>query len=115
LRENLVLLPHHSEFFHPDLVNACDAVVGKAGYSTIAEVYSAGVPFGYVERAGFPESSALTAFVEREMIGLPIDTAGFRNGRWLERLPELLAFPRKPRKGPGGSEQVSAFICGLIQ
>ncbi len=45
-RNNLVLMPRFSEFFHPDLVNACDAVVGKAGYSTAAEVYHAGVPFG---------------------------------------------------------------------
>ena len=33
---NTVMLPHHSEFFHPDLILASDTVVGKAGYSTIA-------------------------------------------------------------------------------
>jgi hypothetical protein len=33
-KQNLVLLPHHSGFYHPDLVNASDAVIGKVGYST---------------------------------------------------------------------------------
>jgi hypothetical protein len=55
----VVLLPHHSDFFHPDLVNACDAVIGKAGYSTVAEVYHAGVPFGYIARPRFRESQVL--------------------------------------------------------
>jgi hypothetical protein len=35
-RGRLIALPHRSEFYHPDLVAACDAVVGKAGYSTVA-------------------------------------------------------------------------------
>ena len=40
VEKNLILLPHHSVFFHPDLVNASDAVVGKLGYSTLAAVLS---------------------------------------------------------------------------
>ena len=42
---NLHFLPFESDFFHPDLVHAADLVVGKAGYSMIAEVWAAGVPF----------------------------------------------------------------------
>ena len=55
LEDNLILLPHHSTFFHPDLVNACDVVIGKNGYSTVSEVYHAGVPFGFVSRPNFRE------------------------------------------------------------
>ncbi|MGE5839736.1 MAG: hypothetical protein ACM34H_07355, partial [Deltaproteobacteria bacterium] len=47
---NLFLLPHRSEFFHPDLVQASDALIGKVGYSTLSEVYWAGIPFGYIAR-----------------------------------------------------------------
>ena len=46
VRHNLVFLPNHSTFFHPDLINAVDVVIGKVGYSTLAEVYPAGVPYG---------------------------------------------------------------------
>ena len=69
-RKNLVLLPQHSAFFHPDLVHASDAVIGKAGYSTIAEVFSAGIPFGYVPRKGFRESAVLESFI-RNLIFCP--------------------------------------------
>ena len=47
---NVTLLPHHSEYFHPDLVGAADAVVGKVGYSTLSEIYHGEVPYGYIKR-----------------------------------------------------------------
>ena len=110
----LVLLPHHSDFFHPDLVNAADAVIGKAGYSTVAEVYNAGVPFGYVGRPNFRESKALTAFIKQEMIGLPIKGSQFQNGAWLSSLSDLLALPRVHRNNSSGADQVAAFVCELL-
>ena len=42
--DNLIILPHRSDFYHPDLVNAADAVVGKVGYSTLSEIYHGGGP-----------------------------------------------------------------------
>ncbi|MBI5895745.1 MAG: hypothetical protein HZB24_07000, partial [Desulfobacterales bacterium] len=33
----VILLPTHSGYFHPDLLQAADLLIGKAGYSTIAE------------------------------------------------------------------------------
>lgn len=114
LPDNLVSLPHHSNFFHPDLVNASDAVIGKVGYSTVAEVYWSGVAFGYVPRQQFRESQALVAFVEREMCGLPISDAEFDGGRWLSLLPDLLALPRVARSGLNGAEQVAQFVDDLL-
>jgi UDP:flavonoid glycosyltransferase YjiC (YdhE family) len=110
----IVLLPHHSDFFHPDLVNAADAVIGKAGYSTVAEVYNAGVPFGYVGRPRFRETAALTAFIEQEMKGLPITEAKFQSGKWLSSLADLLALPRIRRKDSNGADQVANFIYELL-
>ena len=111
---NLVLLPHHSDYFHPDLVNASDAVIGKVGYSTVAEVYCAGVPFGYIVRKKFPESGILASFIDNQMKGLPIDEQDFYNGNWISSLPDLLAMPRLRRQSPRGSEQIARFICGLL-
>jgi hypothetical protein len=90
-RGSLVLLPHHSEFYHPDLVNACDAVVGKVGYSTLAEAYYAGLPCGYVLRARFREAPVLAEFIRAEMQGFEIPAARFESGDWLDALPDLLA------------------------
>ncbi|MDM8524441.1 hypothetical protein QUF80_13820 [Desulfococcaceae bacterium HSG8] len=111
---NTVLLPHNSDFFHPDLINACDAVVGKAGYSTIAEVYHAGVPFGYISRPFFRESGVLTSFIEKQMSGLPIEEADFQDGKWVSHLEKLLSLPRLQRNEPNGSEQAAQFIYNLV-
>ena len=109
-----VLLPHHSEFFHPDLVNAADAVIGKAGYSTVSEVYNAGVPFGYIGRSRFRETQSLTAFIEKEMKGLPITETLFQDGEWLSSLEDLLELPRIHRNGPNGADEIADFIRELL-
>ena len=112
---NLVRLPHHSDYFHPDLVNACDAVIGKVGYSTLAEIYYAGVPFGYVARSRFRESQKLVSFIENRMCGKPISGDQFYSGGWLSSLPALLALPRINRKDPQGAEQAARFVYDLIK
>ena len=73
----IIRLPHHSGIYHPDLVYASDALVGKLGYSTLAEVYAANVRFGYIPRRRFRESPPLAKFVEREMAGMSIDDEEF--------------------------------------
>jgi Glycosyl transferase family 1 len=111
---NLVLLPHRSGLFHPDLINACDAVIGKAGYSTIAEVYQAGVPFGCVERETFPESGVLASFVRNEMNGLVIGAKEFFGDLWVSRIRDLLAMPRLTRSGENGAQQAAEAIRGFL-
>jgi hypothetical protein len=111
---NLFPLPHHSELFHPDLVNASDAVIGKVGYSTLAEVYNAGVPFGYIARRKFRESPILVSYIENQMRGLSIDGDEFYNGRWISCLPDLLSFPRIQRDDSCGATEVSLFIYDLL-
>jgi UDP:flavonoid glycosyltransferase YjiC (YdhE family) len=110
LEANLILLPQRSDYFHPDLVSAADAVVGKVGYSTLAETYRAGVPFGYIARKEFRESEVLVSFVEKEMEGFAVDEPDFFSGKWLSRLPALLARPRKKPKQPNGAREIVRFI-----
>jgi hypothetical protein len=112
---NLVLLPHHSEFFHPDLVTACDGVIGKLGYSTVAEVYHAGIPLAYVARPRFRESARVAQFVHAHMEGLEIREASFQNGDWLDKLPELLARPRIRRRETNGAIRAAEYISGLLK
>jgi UDP-N-acetylglucosamine:LPS N-acetylglucosamine transferase len=111
----VILLPHRSDFFHPDLVNAADVVIGKAGYSTIAEVYQAGVPFGYVPRPNFREMPPLIAFIEKEMSGMCIDADDFLAGKWLRKARQLLDFPRTQRPDGDGSRQAASMITQLLK
>jgi len=111
---NVIILPHHSEFFHPDLINASDAIVGKVGYSTLAEVYHSGVPFGYIKRAHFQESEILASYIREHMKGVVIKEKKFQEGSWVTQLSELLALSRIKRKGPNGAEQVARFLLRLL-
>lgn len=113
--DNLILLPHRSDFFHPDLVNGADVVVGKAGYSTIAEVYHAGVPFGYVPRSNFRETAKLVAFIEKEINGLYVGIEDFQAGKWLRKISQLLDLNRTQRHNSNGSHQVAAMITDLLK
>ena len=109
-QNNALLLPTHGGIYHPDLTAAADALVGKVGYSTVAEVYDAGVPFGCVARPWFRESRVLAAFAQHRMTGIQIDMEEFEGGDWLPRLPRLLDAPRVERTGPRGSDLAARYV-----
>jgi len=112
---SLILLPRHSGHYHPDLVRAADAVVGKAGYSTLAEVYRAGVPFGYILPGGFRESNVLSDFIRDRMPGMPITEKRFHTAAWLDDLPDLLALPRGDPPVLDGAREASRVLLEILQ
>lgn len=110
---NVVLLPHHSPFYHPDLIAAADVVVCKVGYSTVSEAYHAGVPLGYVPRLHFPESPYLESFIQQRMAGLPIPVAAAQTCAWVEHLDALLALPRLPAS-ESGAGAVAELVAAVL-
>jgi hypothetical protein len=115
IRDHQIRLPHRSEFFHPDLITSADAVIGKVGYSTLAEIYHAGVPFGFIKRSNFRESDILAVFIEEQMSGFSIPEAGFHSGQWLTELSRLLNIRRIERKGENGAIQIARFVQNLLE
>jgi hypothetical protein len=113
-RNQVVLLPHRSPVFPPDLVCACDAVVSKTGYSILAEVYHAGVPFGYVRRQRFREGPVLDTYIATHMHGIAMTESEFYSGAWLSSLSDLLALPRQPQRETRGAEQIAHFVSRLL-
>ena len=113
-RKNVIILPHRSDFYHPDLGFASDAVIGKVGYSTLSEVYYAGVPFGYVARANYNESGPMVSFIKQQMPGFAVEESEFFNGEWMDRIGELLMLPRIQREGPNGAEQIGEFLFSIL-
>ena len=113
-RGNVTALPLHSEFYHPDLINAADAVLGKVGYSTLAEVYRAGVPFGYGIRPDYPEMPALVAFLERHNCGLPLPDPDLGEGVAPEFIDRLLVRPRRTPVEPDGAAMVAERLLRVI-
>jgi len=110
-RGRLLTLPFHSKYFHPDLVHAADVVVGKLGYSTVAEVCHAGTALAYVERPRFPESPVLARFVDRNLTAVMLEPAAFATGEWLPGVHEALTAPRKASAfGDGATEAAAAIL-----
>lgn len=113
-RANLTLLPSRSDFFHPDLIHAADAVIGKAGYSTIAEVYQAGKPFGYVAKPAFRESSVLIPFIQDRLAGVPISREELYNSTWVKKIPRLLSMPVDRRERENGADEIAEFVLARL-
>ena len=111
---NCIILPQHSTFYHPDLINASDVVIGKLGYSTLSEVYYAGTPYIYVMRDEFRESAPLASFVATHMTGLPVHASDFEHGYWLDNLTQLLSCAQPKHHHRNGAEQISDMIVKLL-
>ena len=78
---------------------ACDAVLAKAGYSTLAEAAIAGVPLVVFPLPGSPESTRLAEDVEGLGLGLALeDEAAAR--RALGSPAELVHAARRGTRGP---------------
>ncbi|WP_243669137.1 hypothetical protein [Methanoculleus chikugoensis] len=65
-----------------DWIAACDLVVSKPGYSTIAEAIQAGVPMALFSREGFAEDDYLIGDVKVMGIGREVPAAAVLDGSW---------------------------------
>lgn len=111
---NLVHLPQRSGFYHPDLVQAADLVVGKVGYSTLAEVCHAGKAFGYIPPEGNRESASLAAYADAFAQGTAISPSAFESAEWLEDLDRLLELP-KMAPLPNAANIAAAIILETVE
>jgi hypothetical protein len=109
-RGQLLLLPFHSDVYHPDLVSASDAVVSKLGYSTVAEAYCGASALAYVERARFPESPVLARWVEANLVAAKIEENDLESGAWLKAVDKLLHVPRRKPEGRNGATEAAETI-----
>lgn len=108
------LLDAHCDFYHPDLMTAADALVGKAGYSTVAEACQSGLPFGYVRRPRSPESDVLEAFINRHLPCRPIAPQAYADGAWITGLAELLRQGKRRPPLENGAHRAAQYIYGLL-
>ncbi|GJL81697.1 MAG: hypothetical protein DHS20C01_13310 [marine bacterium B5-7] len=103
-----------AEFDHPSLMASFDAVIGKAGYSTVAEAYACGVPFGCFSRPGFPESAVITNFVRQHLPNVVLDGSTFASGDWAGRIDHLLSLQRHSPQPINGANQAARLIVDRL-
>ena len=112
---NVLRLPHHSKYYHPDLINASDAVVGKVGYSTLAEVYNSNIPFGYIPRPGFRESPVIENYIKNNIAGMRIPENDFHQGPWIKDVDRLCQMTQPDRTDfVNGANQIAELFQNLI-
>lgn len=113
-RGRVVRLPHRSLFYHPDLIHAADAVIGKLGYSTLAEVWSASGRLGYIARSRFPESAILESWVKTHLTHQRLDAEAFARGAVVHDLDALLDLPRNPPPTTDGAGEVAEILAAVL-
>jgi hypothetical protein len=111
---NIVRLPFKSSFYHPDLVRASDVVVGKLGYSTVAETYHAGARLFFVARPQFRESAILEKFARDVMAAEEIPEGDFVSGDWLEALAGGIPHQIPTDQRPNGADHAAELILDLL-
>ena len=114
-QQNLILLPHRTSFQHADLVAAASLVVGKLGYSTLAEVYQAATPYLFMQRRRFPESPALARFAERNLVCGELTEDEFKAANWPSRLFEFQEERRPVEAETTGSQEAADLILDLLE
>lgn len=112
----LLRLPYRGAIHHPDLVRASDLVIGKLGYSTVAEVAHYGRRFLFLRRPAFPESPVLEAYVRRLLPSALLDQPRFDRGEWSEPAAELLAAPARttPTTTDGAAATADLLLARLL-
>jgi hypothetical protein len=113
-RDNVILLPVRSPVFVPDLIAAADVVVGKLGYSTVAEAWAAGSRYLFVPRPRFPESPFLAAFVREHLPSVEVSPAAFALGAWVESLEPLLAEQQPTAQTINGADRIARELLRTL-
>jgi len=113
-RQSVIALPTRSGFHHPDLVAAADVVVGKLGYSTVAEAVGAGTAFAWVPRNDFPESPVLEGFVRKRLPSMRIDRQRFEAGDWAAAIAAVLRTGGGEPARVNGADVVAGEIVALL-
>jgi len=109
-KENIIYLSHKHPYFHPDLVNASDLVIGKLGYSTVAEVYSLGKPFLFIGRKNFRESNVLEKFVREKMSSDDTEINQIFSLQTFEKIQNLISQNKSKKQLINGADQISNLI-----
>lgn len=91
------------------LIAASDVVLSKPGYGTFVEACVAGTPVLYVARPAWPETAALTRWINRVGHARQIDAEQLETGDFEPSLRELLSLGRsEPVKATGAAIAATA-------
>lgn len=105
-----------SNIRHEELICASDAVLGKPGYSTVAEVIAHERRFLYVPRSSYRENSVLERGLAESACARSMPRDDFASGRWRPHLDALFDQPSPPpAPATHGAETIAAALVELLR
>ncbi|MBI4389835.1 MAG: hypothetical protein HY580_06605 [Nitrospinae bacterium] len=102
-------------FSYPDLIASSDVVCTKAGYSTLATAFAHGKPAISCDREGFCEFGAVRDFMERNEVGLIVDSGKFYSCDWSQAVKRARKLTVKGKTRLDGELDVVAEVRRLLQ
>jgi len=75
---------------YQNLIAASDVLVGKAGWSTIAEIIAHRTPMLYTLRDGYSENTLLQSALQTHANCRYVEKSAFQTGAWIRHLSELV-------------------------
>lgn len=103
-----IAVPQPSPIRHEDLIRACDAILGKPGYGTVAEVIAHRTRFLYLPRRDFREIPLLERGLDRHACARSMPRESFARGPWRPHLDALFAMPAAREAMPAHGAEVVA-------
>eukprot|EP00252_Welwitschia_mirabilis_P018224 TRINITY_DN4050_c0_g1_i1.p1 TRINITY_DN4050_c0_g1~~TRINITY_DN4050_c0_g1_i1.p1 ORF type:complete len:994 (+),score=238.94 TRINITY_DN4050_c0_g1_i1:493-3474(+) len=79
-----------SDVYTPDLIAACDCMLGKIGYGTVSEALAYKIPFVFVRRDYFNEEPFLRNMLEYYQGGVEMIRRDLLTGHWIPYLERAL-------------------------
>jgi hypothetical protein len=99
-----------------DLIASTDAVVAKAGYSTVGEAMASGTPMIYPPRRGFAEFRSLDQALRSWAGGVPISSRDFQAFRLERALERALAIEPGPPPFPAdGAARIARSLANICR
>lgn len=111
-REGNIIRLANGEVSHQELVAACDAVIGKPGYGTVAECVLNRTPFVYTSRGKFAEYEPMVAEMATYIPTLHIPHEELFSGGLRDDLCRIPPFNDSHKTDPGtGAPDAAGIIC----
>ncbi|KAL4205295.1 hypothetical protein AMTRI_Chr01g113890 [Amborella trichopoda] len=108
LPPNFIKLP--KDVYTPDLIAACDCMLGKIGYGTVSEALAYKVPFVFVRRDYFNEEPFLRNMLEYYQGGVEMIRRDLLTGHWIPYLERALSLKPCYEEGINGGEVAARIL-----
>lgn len=100
---------------HEDVIHACDALIGKPGYSTVAEALAHRIRYLCLPREGFREAPLLWDGLARQGGARRMPRSDFAAGRWRAHLDAVFTLPRPPAVPADGADAVADVLLEMLR